>query len=257
MKNETPAEPFKRAVASAVRSLAGEPHLEVSYSAEPPSLKGMKARLPLPSRNPPPSEVAVVRGQGDAFALRLAYHKDALHQKYRPKASDAAAIFEAAEQARVEAIGTRAMVGVAANLTAWLEARLGASSIAKTRTRADASLAEVIALIVRERLTGLPPPDCARTAVASWRDWIEERAGADLDRIEAAYRDQKSFAKLTRSILKDLQLADDLAQDCEGEAGDSCEPEQQPQERPEEADTGKGEPADATESATEAESSDE
>src|SRR5436305_183219 len=72
MKNETPAEPFKRAVASAVRSLAGEPHLEINYSAEPPTLKGLKARLPLPSRNLPPSEVAVVRGQGDAFALRLA-----------------------------------------------------------------------------------------------------------------------------------------------------------------------------------------
>ena len=70
MKNETPAEPFKRAVASAVRSLAGEPHLEVNYSAEPPTLKGLKARLPLPSRNLPPSEVAIVRGQGDAFAYK-------------------------------------------------------------------------------------------------------------------------------------------------------------------------------------------
>jgi cobaltochelatase CobT len=256
MKNETPAEPFKRAVASAVRSLAGEPHLEVNYSAEPPSLKGMKARLPLPSRNLPPSEVAVVRGQGDAFALRLAYHKDSLHQKYRPRASDAAAVFDAAEQARVEAIGTRAMKGVAANLTAGLEARLGASGIAKVRTRAEAPLAEVMALLVRERLTGLPPPECARTAVASWRDWIEERAGADLDRIQAAYRDQKSFARLTRSILKDLQMAEDLGQDTESEGSKSGEPELVPQEQPD-ADAGKAEPTDAKESETEGEDSDE
>ena len=47
MKPETPSEPFKRAVAVAVRSLAGEPELEVNFSSEPPSLKGLKARLPI------------------------------------------------------------------------------------------------------------------------------------------------------------------------------------------------------------------
>ena len=45
MKPESPAEPFKRAVSVAVRSLAAEPELEVNFSAEPPSLKGLKARL--------------------------------------------------------------------------------------------------------------------------------------------------------------------------------------------------------------------
>ncbi len=108
MKPENPAEPFKRAVAIAVRSLAGEPELEVNFSAEPPALKGLKARLPLPSRNLPPSEVAIVRGAGDAYALRRAYHEDALHEQLRPQSADAAAIFEAAEQARVEAIGSLA-----------------------------------------------------------------------------------------------------------------------------------------------------
>ena len=44
-KPESPSEPFKRAVATAVRSLAGEPDLEVNFSSEPPSLKGLKARL--------------------------------------------------------------------------------------------------------------------------------------------------------------------------------------------------------------------
>src|ERR1700731_732540 len=84
MKSETPAEPFKRAVACAVRSLAGEPELEVNFSAEPPTLKGLRVRLPLPSRNLPPSEIAIVRGQGDAYALRCAYHEDSIHDQYRP-----------------------------------------------------------------------------------------------------------------------------------------------------------------------------
>ena len=258
MKPDNPAEPFKRAVASAVRSLAGEPSLEISFSAEPAALRGMKARLPLPSRSLPPSEVAIVRGQGDAFAMRLAYHSDALHQKYRPRIPDAAAIFDAAEQARVEAIGARAMKGMAHNLTAQLEARLAASGIAKATERGDAPLAEIVGLLVRERLAGLPPPECAKAAVDSWRTWIEERAGADLDRLESACKDQKTFARLTRTILKDLELSEDLGQDQESEGEDSSEPDQQPEEGGAEAQTeGKPEPGETDSAETEGEDSED
>jgi cobaltochelatase CobT len=256
MKADNPAEPFKRAVASAVRSLAGEPSLEISFSAEPAALRGLKARLPLPSRNLPPSEVAVVRGQGDAFAMRLAYHNDALHQQYRPKEPDAAAIFDAAEQARVEAIGARAMKGVADNLTAQIEARLSASGIARVKERSEAPLAEIIGLMVRERVAGLPPPECAQAAVDSWRDWIEERAGADLDRLESACKDQKTFARLARTILKDLEFGEDFGQESEGE--ESTAPDQQPEEGGAEAQTeGKPEPAESDTSEAEGEDSNE
>jgi len=226
VKPENPAEPFKRAVAIAVRSLAGEPELEVNFSAEPPTLKGLKAKLPLPSRNLPPNEVAVVRGAGDAYALRRAYHEDKLHDQYRPQSPEGAAMFEAAEQARVEAIGSLAMKGVANNLTAGLEQRLNARGLAKARVRADVPIADALGLIVREKLTGQAPPDCAKTAVDLWRDWIESRAGKDLDKLETSLRDQKAFAKLTRTILKDLNFGDDLdseADDTGEDADDSSE----------------------------------
>ncbi|HUO93549.1 MAG TPA: cobaltochelatase subunit CobT [Rhizomicrobium sp.] len=228
MKPENPTEPFKRAVATAVRSLAGEPEMEVNFSAEPPALKGLKARLPLPSRNLSPSEIAVVRGQGDAYALRRAYHEDSVHEQYRPQSADAAAVFEAAEQARVEAIGALAMKGVAGNLAAQLEQRCNARGLAKARDRSEAPLADAVGLIVREKLTGEAPPECARTAVDLWRPWIEERAGKDLAKLDASLRDQKAFAKLTRTILRDLNLGEDLPEDSENEGSDEQgEPEPQ------------------------------
>ena len=227
MKPDNPAEPFKRAVACAVRSIAGEPQLEVSFSAEPPTLKGLKARLSLPSRNLPPSEVAVIRGQGDAYALRCAYHQDAVHARYRPQSADAAAVFEAAEQARVESIGALAMKGVAENLAAGLEARCASRGLAKVRDREEAPLADVVGLLVREQLTGAAPPSCAQAAVDMWRPFIEERAGKDLRRLQAAYRDQTAFAKLTRTILKDLQMGDDLGEESD-EKGDNDEGETEP-----------------------------
>ena len=221
MKPENPSEPFKRAVGTAVRALAGEPELEVNFSAEPPALKGLKARLPLPSRNLSPNEIAIVRGQGDAYALRRAYHEDKVHDQFRPQSADAAAIFESAEQARVEAIGANAMKGVSNNLTANLDAKLTSRGIAKVRERADVPLADAVGLIVRERLTGLPTPENAQKAVELWRPWIEERAGKDLAKLEESMRDQKTFAKLTRTILHDLELGDEFADDSEAEGESS------------------------------------
>jgi cobaltochelatase CobT len=231
MKPENPAEPFKRAVGTAVRALAGEPELEVNFSAEPPNLKGMKARLPLPSRNLPPNEIAIVRGQGDAYALRKAYHEDTIHDQFRPQSADAAAVFESAEQARVEAIGANAMAGVAANLSANLEAKLTAKGLAKARDRSEAPLADALGLIVREKLTGTAPPESMRAAVDMWRPWIEEKAGKDLIRLESAMRDQKVFARLTRTILRDLEMGEDAGDDAEAEGEDeSGEPEPQSDE---------------------------
>jgi cobaltochelatase CobT len=231
VKPENPAEPFKRAVTASVRALAGEPELEVNFSAEPPALKGLKARLPLPSRNLPPNEIAIVRGQGDAYALRRAYHEDSLHDQYRPQSADAAAVFETAEQARVEAIGANAMMGVAANLTANLESRLNTKGLAKARDRTEAPLADALGLIVREKLTGAAPPESVKHAVDLWRPWIEERAGKDLVKLESAMRDQKAFAKLTRVILRDLEMGEDVGEESESEGEDeSGEPEPQSEE---------------------------
>ncbi len=213
MKPENPTEPFKRAIATAVRSLSGEPELEVTWSAEPPLLRGLKARLPQPSRNLPPNEVAVVRGAGDAYALRRAYHEDTVHDQFRPQSAEGAAIFEAAEQARVEAIGALAMKGVADNLAAGLEARCTQRGLTRARLKSEAPIADVVGLIVREKLTGEAPPESTRYAVELWRSWIEERAGKDLSKLSETLRDQKAFARLTRTILRDLNFADEFEGD--------------------------------------------
>ena len=89
-----------------------------------PGRAGKRVRLPLPARALPSGEAAPVRGAADALALRLRYHDDrGPCRAARPRGETARAIFEALEQARVEALGARRMAGVAANLAAMLEER--------------------------------------------------------------------------------------------------------------------------------------
>ena len=52
-------------------------------------------------------------GSPNSMALRLACHSEAIHRRHAPQNQAARALFDAVEQARVEAIGSRRMEGVA------------------------------------------------------------------------------------------------------------------------------------------------
>src|SRR5246127_781295 len=134
---EAPTEPFKRAVGICLRAIAGKNDLEVSFAAERPGFVGGKARLPEPPRRLNEREAAIVRGHADAIALRLACHDPTVHRKLAPGGQQARAVFEAVEQARVEAIGARRMGGVAKNLAAMLDDRFHPGKFDETTARPD------------------------------------------------------------------------------------------------------------------------
>src|SRR5438552_497981 len=110
---EAPTEPFKRDVSGCLRAIARKPDLEVGFAAERPGMVGGKARLPEPPRKLTGPDAAIVRGHADAIALKLACHDPSVHRRQVPSGQTARAVFEAVEQARVEAIGARRMSGVA------------------------------------------------------------------------------------------------------------------------------------------------
>ncbi|MGA3301878.1 MAG: cobaltochelatase subunit CobT [Methylovirgula sp.] len=226
-KVEAPQEPFKRAVASCMRALAHMPDLEVAYAAEKPNLTrtghSAKARLPEPPRKLDAREAAILRGHADSMALRLACHDADLHRRMLPQVANARAIFEAVEQARVEAIGATRMQGVAQNLDAMLDDRCQRAHLSDVKERSEAPLEEAVALIVRERLTGLKPPKHAQKLAELWRPWIEEKAGRDLDRLTADVGDQKSFGQAVHRLLASLDMADDSGFDPSAEELDSGE----------------------------------
>ena len=238
-KPDSPVEPFKRAVANTMRAMGAEPELEIAFGTEPPQLKGLKARLPLPGRDLSKGDVAQTRGAADAFALKLAFHDDKTHSTYAPPGSSARSIFEAAEQARVESIGANAMKGVASNVEAALEARLKAKGYAQARDRNEAPLAEAVGLVVRERLTGRPVPKAGKAVVEAWREHIEAKAGGDLEKLFDSIKDQASFARMTRRILTDLGLGDELGDDPDGSDDESQD--EATQEQSDNADSDAGE----------------
>ncbi|HEX3859535.1 MAG TPA: cobaltochelatase subunit CobT [Pseudolabrys sp.] len=232
---ESPTEPFKRAVTGCLRAIARKPDLEVSFAAERPGLMGGKVRLPEPPRKLSKAEAAIVRGNADSIALRIACHDAAMHRRLQPGGQQARAVFEAVEQARVEAIGSRRMDGVALNLTAMLDDRFHRSKFDEITDRADAPIEDALALMVRERLTGLPPPPAARKLVELWRSLIEDRAGRDLDRLETVLEDQHQFGDAVHDLLDALDMGEDRSNDSEDD-DDESEEDRRKQDSGEEGD---------------------
>src|SRR5205814_9746191 len=147
------------------------------------------------------------RGAADSVALRLRHHDAKLHARTAPADIDARAVFDALETARVEALGSRAMGGVKGNLAHLTEARVRGDAIVRARTAEEVPWATAVALIARERLTGETPPRAAAEGLKLVAPWIEGKGAAELDALALTLDDQAGFAKLSRRLLEDLDLA--------------------------------------------------
>jgi cobaltochelatase CobT len=234
-ERDTPSNGFKRVLEIAMKTIAEDPELTVVFGNEQPQLSGNRARLPQVGNDLKASEVAIVRGLSDAFALRIANHSDKVHNRYQPQGKNARAVFESVEQARIEALGANAMTGMKDNLAAMLDDRYARKDVSRYTDRKDAPLDEAVALLVRERLTGVAPPEGARNMVDLWRPWIEDKASEQLSHLGENLHDQAAFARMSRDIIAALDMADELGDDPDqsDQSDESNEPEEDSGERQE------------------------
>ena len=201
------------------------------FASDNAPASGKTARVPSPGPALEPKLVAEARGAADSAALRLRYHDARLHARVAPMDMEARGVFDALETARVEALGARAMGGVRDNLAQLTEARVRGDAIVRARNAEEVPLSTAVGLIARERLTGEAPPRAAAAGLKLVSDWIEKKAAAELDALALTLDDQAAFAKLSRRLLEDLELAagedqldedsPDSGDDAEGEEGGS------------------------------------
>jgi len=213
MSDKAPTDSFKRAVTAATRAMSRDRELEVRFGGEFAGHARGRALLPNPPEDLDPAGCARTRGQADALALRLALHDTGSHADALPPGQRARAIFEAAEQARCEALGARAMRGVGDNLEAALIERCTREGWNHAEDRQAAPLADAISMLVRERISGRAAPDAAKGLMQVWREDLEEAAGPALDALADAAGDQAEFARALRQVIQDLDLGEELGAD--------------------------------------------
>jgi cobaltochelatase CobT len=202
--SEDELDPLRRSIAVCTRAIAMRRSLEVVFGSDDQSPTTTRVNLPsLPARLMG-RDAAILRGHADSAALWLALHDSQVHSRLAPGDRQARAIFEALEQARVEAIGSLRMIGTAENLAAMLEARYISPRFAGIDTRADAPIDAAVAMIVRERLNRAMVPASRPKLVELWRPFVERAASELIDQLDVLVEDQAAFAAVALKIIDAL-----------------------------------------------------
>ena len=223
---------FLRSTAACLRAMAGGSQHDVRYTGASTIITPTEVRLPAPTRNNTFSGAsqdggeAKVRGAADSAAVWIAHHNDKIHNKMAPQATLARTIFDAVERARVEAVGSRGMPGVASNIRKQIETKYLSQNIAppsSVKGGADAegdhtAIADVAGLLVRESLTGEKPPANVAMTVDLWRPWIENRAGDLIESLKTNTDNQETYAEISRRLIGALET--DLGEAAEPEDGE-------------------------------------
>jgi cobaltochelatase CobT len=209
----TPLDNFKRSLGAATKAISGEPELEVSYGGDVAGIVRDQVMLPSLPPSIKPEQIAKARGEADGLALRIALHDADIHAGNQPKSGPARQVFEAMEQARVEALGGQHLSGLGDNLMAALDARAKKRGFDKADiAKDDTSFAEAVGLFAREKLSGRPLPASTNGIMAAWREEIELKAAGRMDALSEVLGDQNKFGELIHELISDFDLGQDLAE---------------------------------------------
>ena len=201
---------IKRVTEATLKAISARDDVEVTFAPGAHGISntpdGIQAMLPTPARQVEKQDLHILRGEADTAALRLRYHNPDVYRRQRPQDHGSSQLFDAAEQARVEAIGCRLLAGVASNLQEFQEATCRERGHHLVNERNDTQIPDAVGLILRERLTGQKAPASSQPLVRLWRPWVEERIGSRLTTLKNSIHDQVKFGENLRQILEDLDL---------------------------------------------------
>jgi len=198
---------FKRSTAATLKAIAGREDIEVLFAQGPASIIGDEIRLPAPTAHLSEQEIIRIRGLADGIALKLRYHTERLHAGRMPSDQTARRVWDAVEQARVEALGIRHLAGVQNNIAAALDQKFQAEGLERASSKADLPLSEAMRMLAREAFTGLASPKSVGRALAFWRADIAETAGPALSGLKELVADEEAFVQALTQLMVAMELA--------------------------------------------------
>lgn len=214
----------KENIAAAMRAIARDKSMQIDFGGNnnlQAQMRQNMVRLPSLPEQHNEAELRLLRGVGDAAALRIRLHDENSFARFAPTDSKALAVYEAMEQARVEAIGSRDYAGIANNIALRTEMRC----MAENYSSSSEPLAEIMALMLKKMVSGQSEPEIMKDIVSKWRPWVMKNAGehfqqladkvdspAEFSRILA-----KTLAALGFSIPEQLEPSEQTGEDSQNE----------------------------------------
>ncbi len=228
----SPHDHFKCALSAATKALSGDPDLEISFGGDVAGFVKGQIALPALPKQPTAALIAKARGEADALALKIALHDPEIHARNRPGHADAQAIYEALEQARIEAVGAEHLSGLGDNLMAALDARARRRGFHKEGLdKADAPLAEALGYHARAIFMNRTLPDGVSGIMTARETDLTQVRAETYQALLANLHDQDAFGRKIQDLLRDFDMVGEQGEPTENE-NNQDERQQDEQEQP-------------------------
>ncbi len=197
---------FQNATASTLKSISGETmgEREIKFSGSTSYLSSKEIRLPIISKELNDSELDKLRGEADKIALKIKYHDPVLHSKYLPSSDLSSQIFQLAEESRIEAVGSKNLIGIKKNLQNLVLEKFKETILPIPGSEDKEALVNALHLVIREKITGSKSPSNTSVSLEKWRPWINNKIGNLLNHLAENTDNQEVFAKYTKELLSAL-----------------------------------------------------
>lgn len=205
-------EQFKQATLATSRTLSQHQDLELEFVDDRESIT-TQGQVAQPTAELLQDDVSKARGMADGLALRLRYHDVDLHLGKAPRDQLQRAIYDAAEQARYEILGSQGLSGVSQNLMAAYEHWLGCQGFLNVLETETKQCPAVIYLFLHEQLGGATSNQ-AQPLMELWRQQMMPLLECWRQPLNEALGDQQLFAGRVRQLLAEMSIAHsfDMAQ---------------------------------------------
>ena len=198
---------FQNATASTLKAISGDldSEREIKFSGSSSYLSSKEIRLPQILKELDSTQVSKLRGESDKIALKIKYHDPILHNKHLPSSDLSSQIFQFAEDARIESVGPKNLVGIKNNLQNLVEEKFKETILPIPGGDDKEALVNALHLVIREKITGCDSPANTSVSLEKWRPWINSKIGNLLNQLAENTQDQEIFARKTRELLNALQ----------------------------------------------------
>ena len=197
---------FQNATASTLKAISGNmvEEREIKFSGSTSYLSSKEVRLPIISKELNDTEIDMLRGEADKIALKIKYHDPVLHTKYTPSSDLSSQIFQLAEESRIEAVGSKNLLGIKKNLQNLIVEKFKETILPAPGGEDKEGLVNALHLVIREKITGSSPPQNTSISLEKWRPWINNKIGNLLNQLAENTDDQEVFAKYIKELLSAL-----------------------------------------------------
>ena len=198
---------FQIATASTLKAISGdlESEREIKFSGNSGFLSSKEIRLPQILKDLNNEQLSKLRGEADKIALKIKYHDPILHNKLIPNSDLSSKIFQLAEDSRIEAVGSKNLIGLKNNLQNLVVEKFKEAILPVPGNDDKDALVNALHLVIREKITGSKSPSNTSISLEKWRPWINSKIGNLLNQLAENKENQEVFANKTKELLTALQ----------------------------------------------------